>query len=79
MFKTLDRITIDPGIFQGQPCIRGMRIPVTLILKLLAAGKTHAEIIDDYPEIEEEDIKQCIKYAAWLTSEKNVAISGSYK
>lgn len=79
MFKTLDRITIDPEVFQGQPCIRGMRIPVTLILKLLAAGKTHAEIIDDYPEIEEVDIKQSIEYAAWLASEKNVAISGSHK
>ncbi len=79
MFKTLDRITIDPEIFQGQPCIRRMRIPVALILKLLASGKTHLEIIDDYPEIEEEDIKQCIEYAAWLASEKNVALSGSQK
>jgi len=79
MFKTLDRITIDPEVFQGQPCVRGMRLPVTLILKLLATGKTYAEIINDYPEIEEEDIRQCIEYAAWLTSEKNVAISGSRK
>lgn len=79
MFKNLDRITIDPEIFQGQPCIRGMRIPVTLILKLLAVGKTHAEIISDYPEIEEDDIRQCIEYAARLASEKNVAISGSHK
>lgn len=79
MFKTLDRITIDPEVFRGQPCIRGMRIPVTLILKLLAAGKTNKEIKDDYPEIEEEDIKQCIEYAAWLASEKNVAIAGSHK
>jgi uncharacterized protein (DUF433 family) len=79
MFKTLDRITIDPEVFQGQPCIRGMRLPVSLILKLLATGKTHAEIIDDYPEIEEEDIRQCIEYAAWLASEKNIAISGSGK
>jgi uncharacterized protein (DUF433 family) len=79
MLKTLDRITIVPEVFQGQPCIRGMRIPVTLILKLLAVGKTHAEIIDDYPEIEEEDIKQCIEYAAWLASERNVAIAGAHK
>ena len=66
MFKTLDRITIDPEVFQGQPCIRGMRIPATLVLKLLAAGKTHADIKDDFPEIEEDDIKQCIEYAAYL-------------
>lgn len=79
MFKTLDRITIDPEIFQGQPCIRGMRMPVTLVLKLLAVGKTHAEIIADYPELEEDDIRQCIEYAAWLASEKNVALSGSHK
>lgn len=79
MFTTLDRITIDPEVFQGQPCIRGMRIPVTLILKLLAAGKSYAGIIDDYPEVEEEDIKQCIEYAAWLATDKNVEIIGSKK
>jgi uncharacterized protein (DUF433 family) len=54
----LDRITIDPQVFQGEPCIRGLRIPVSLIIKLISAGKTPEDIIKDYPELESEDIKQ---------------------
>ena len=56
----------------GQPCIRGLRIPVSLIVRLVASGKTIREILEDYPELEEEDIKQALEYAAWLTSEKVV-------
>ncbi len=56
----LNRITVDPEVMQGQPCIRGLRIPVRLILKLLAAGRTAEQIRADYPEIEPEDISQCI-------------------
>ena len=54
----LDRITIDPQVFQGEPCIRGLRIPVSLIIKLISAGKTPEDILKDYPELESEDIKQ---------------------
>lgn len=54
----LDRITIDPQVFQGEPCIRGLRIPVSLIIKLISAGKTPKDIIKDYPELGSEDIKQ---------------------
>ncbi len=68
----LDRITVDPKIMGGQPCIRGLRIPVSLIVRLVASGKTIREILEDYPELEEEDIKQALEYAAWLTSEKVV-------
>ncbi len=53
----LDRITVDPEIMGGQPCIRGLRIPVSLILRLLASGKTIRQIVKDYPELKEEDIK----------------------
>ena len=49
---------------QGQACIRGLRIPVRLVLKLLACGKTAEQIVADYPEIEREDINQCVAYAA---------------
>ena len=70
----LDRITVDPEIMGGQPCIRGMRIPVSLIIRLIAAGKTVKEILEDYPELEEEDIRQALEYAAWLTSEKVVPV-----
>jgi uncharacterized protein (DUF433 family) len=66
----LDRITIDPKVFQGEPCIRGMRIPISLIIKLISTGKTPLEILRDYPELEEEDIKQSLQFAAWVISEK---------
>lgn len=71
----LDHITVDPQVFQGQPCIRGLRIPVSLIVKLVSAGKTADEIIDDYPELEKEDIRQALEFAAWVTSEKTFPIS----
>ncbi len=66
----LERITIDPDVMGGQPCIRGLRIPVHLIVKLFATGRTRGEILEDYPELEEEDITQALEYAAWATSEK---------
>ena len=66
----LDRITIQPDVCLGQPCIRGMRITVSVLLKMLAAGKTETEIIEAYPEIEAEDIRQAMKYAAWIVSDK---------
>lgn len=69
--EPLDRITIDPSVCLGQPTIRGMRITVSVLLKQLAASMTHAEIIEAYPEIEEEDISQAIRYAAWLSSEQS--------
>ena len=68
--KELDRITIDPDICLGQPMIRGMRITVSVILKLVATGMTTREILKAYSELEEEDIAQALKYAAWLSSEK---------
>ncbi len=68
--KELNRITIDPDICLGQPTIRGMRITVSVILKLVASGMTTKKILRAYPELEEEDIAQALKYAAWLSSEK---------
>ena len=68
--KNLDRITFNPKIMGGQACIRGMRVPVSLILNLLANGKTTAEIIEDYPYLEPEDIQQSLLYGAWLAREQ---------
>jgi uncharacterized protein (DUF433 family) len=73
----LDRITIDPGQCDGKPCIRGIRIPVHLVLRLLASGRTPAQIIGDYPELEEEDIRQAVEYAAWLANERTIVTPGS--
>ncbi len=72
---TLDRITINPEVMSGQPCIRGLRIPVPLILRLLAKGKTIPQILEDYPELDEEDIKQALSFASWATTEKTISVT----
>jgi uncharacterized protein (DUF433 family) len=59
----LDRITINPSICHGKPCVRGMRWPVEVVLDLLGSGMTMDEIIEDHPELEKEDIIACINYA----------------
>jgi len=64
-----DRITADPDILAGKACIRGMRIPVSLIVNLVANGMTVAEIIDDYPDVEPEDIRQALQYASWTAND----------
>lgn len=69
MTKPFNRITVNPDVCMGQPIIRGMRITVAFVLKLLASGMTHEEILKAYPELEEEDILQSIEYAAWLAGE----------
>ena len=71
----LERITIDPEVMGGQPCIRGLRIPVSLIIKLIASGKKIEDILEDYPELKKEDIKQSLEYAAWTVSEKVLPIT----
>ncbi len=70
MRTLFDRITFDQSIMAGQACIRGMRVTVSLILNLVANGKTVAEIIEDYPYLELEDIRQSLLYAAWLAKEQ---------
>jgi uncharacterized protein (DUF433 family) len=65
----LDRITFDTRIMAGQACIRSMRIPVSLIINLVANGKPFEEIIEEYPDLEIEDIQQSLQYAALLTRE----------
>ncbi len=57
-------ITIDPGKRGGRPCIRGLRIAVADVLGWLASGMSHAEILADYPELTNEDIRACLAYAA---------------
>jgi uncharacterized protein (DUF433 family) len=59
METLLSRITSDPEVCGGQACVRGIRIPVAAVLKHLAAGRTPAQIVDEFPELEAEDIAQC--------------------
>lgn len=67
---TIDRITSDPNVMQGKACIRGMRITVSIVLNLLAVGKSRQQIIDLYPYLETEDINQCLNYAAYLAEDR---------
>jgi uncharacterized protein (DUF433 family) len=60
--KKMNRITINPNICFGKPCIRGLRYPVEMILDLLAAGMTTDEILDDYPDLVREDISACLQF-----------------
>jgi uncharacterized protein (DUF433 family) len=67
-----DRITFNQNIMAGKACIRGMRIPVSVIVNQIAHGATFEEILQDYPDLEREDIEQALEYAAWLTKEEVV-------
>ena len=65
----IDRITFDPNIMNGKACIRGMRVTVSLVLNLIANGRTLEEILSDYPYLEAEDIAQCLNYQTYLNQE----------
>ena len=70
----LDRIKVDPGVCEGKPRIRGLRITVDFVLKLLGDGYTADDIVREYPELEKEDVYQAAKYGAWLASEKTSVV-----
>ena len=67
---SLSRITFDDRIMGGRACIRGMRIPVSVVLKMLAGGMSADDILADYPDLEREDIEECMQYAAMLADEQ---------
>lgn len=69
----LSRITIDPNICHGKPCIRGLRYPVQTILELLASGKSHAEILEDFEDLEEEDLLASLLYAVEPSKVKRIS------
>jgi len=70
----LDRISIDPKICHGKPCIKGTRIPIFVILDALAAVMTYEEISKDYPPVTSDDIKAALQYAALLANEEEVVL-----
>lgn len=73
--EKLDRITVAPNICLGQPTLRGMRITVTVVLKMLAGGKSVEDVLQAYPELEAEDVRQAMRYAAWVVSDQIPALS----
>lgn len=72
----LNRITLDPDVMGGKPCIRGMRVTVGTIVGLMAAGRTQKEILKSYPYLEAEDIEQALSYAAWRLEEREIFLPG---
>lgn len=72
--ELLSRITINPNVCFGKPCVRGHRIWVSLVLDFLAAGMTTEEILKDYPDLEEADIRACIAYGAEMSRERYVEV-----
>ena len=64
-----ERITVDPNVCLGKPCIRGLRFPVSRLLGLLASGETKESILKAYPYIEAQDIEEALRYAAYLAEE----------
>jgi uncharacterized protein (DUF433 family) len=73
--ENLDRITINPQVMGGKPCIRGMRVTVGTIVGLLATGKAESEILSEFPYLEIEDIRQALGYAAWRSQEREFQLS----
>ena len=68
----ITRITIDPNVMGGKPCIRGMRVTVSTVVRLLASGYSNQEILDAYPYLEANDIPEALAYAAWRTQEVEI-------
>ncbi len=68
----LTRITVDPNICHGKPTVRGLRYPVEAILDLLASGMTHAQILEDYEDLEEEDLLACLLFAKQMIQVKHI-------
>ena len=73
--QNLSRITFDPQVMGGKPCIRGMRVTVGAIVGLVASGKTVDEVLAAYPYLEREDILEALSYAAWRAEEREVPLA----
>ena len=72
--KTLTRITLDPLVMGGRPCIRGMRVTVGTVVGLMASGHSRAEVLEAYPYLENEDLDEALAYAAWRAQEAEVPL-----
>lgn len=73
--KQLTRITLNPKVMGGKPCIRGLRVTVGTVVGLLATGHTFDEILRLYPYLEEEDLREALAYAAWRAEEVELTLA----
>ena len=76
-FQGFDRITTDPEVLGGKPCIRGMRLSVQRVLEILAQNPSWEDLRQDYPELEGEDIQQALAFAAVLLTDRIIPLSAS--
>ena len=77
MEDLLSRITIDPDLCHGKPCVRGLRYPVESLLEMLSSGMTHAQILADYEDLEADDLRAVLAYAARLAHTRRLRATGS--
>ncbi len=75
--RNLERITINPAQMGGVPCLRHLRIPVATVLRLMAGGLTEREILSQYPDLEPEDIRECLRFAAASATEREQSLPRS--
>ncbi|RLB39447.1 MAG: hypothetical protein DRH30_09890 [Deltaproteobacteria bacterium] len=71
----LDRITFDPNVMGGRACIRGMRVTAGMVVGLVAEGQTTKEILEAYPYLEEDDVRQALAYSAWRAAEIEIPLA----
>jgi len=76
-FADLDRITVNPEVMGGKPCVRGMRVTVGTVVGLIAQGHSVEEILKEYPYLEKDDIQQCLQYASMRVNEINVPFTAA--
>ena len=74
---TYKRITVDPNQMGGVPCIRGLRIPVATVVRMVADGMTNEQILEDYPDLAKEDIQEALRYAAEAVRERELPRTGT--
>jgi uncharacterized protein (DUF433 family) len=74
--SNFDRITQNPDVMGGKPCIRGMRVTVGVIVGQIGAGRSVEDLLTDYPYLQREDILEALRYAAWRTQEREIALTG---
>lgn len=75
--SVFDRITQQPGVMGGKPCIRGLRVTVGMIVGQIAAGRSVEQILADFPYLEREDIQQALRYASWRAEEREVELTSA--
>jgi uncharacterized protein (DUF433 family) len=75
--KNFERITVDPAQMGGVPCVRHLRIPVATVLRMLAGGLTEIEILSEYPGLQTEDVRECLRFAAASAMERELPLPPS--